>query len=48
MFQAGSYQWAKVTDEPWRWGQGIESITTVGKSSWWLLDYKCSVPFLVS
>lgn len=20
MFQAGSYQWAKVTDEPRRWG----------------------------
>ena len=31
MFQAGSYQWAKVTDEPRRWGQGIESIYYSGK-----------------
>ena len=28
-------------------GKELRASTTVGKSSWRLLDYKCSVPFLV-
>ena len=48
MFQVGSCQWAKVTDEPRNGGKELRTSTIVGKSSWWLLDCKRSVPFLVS
>lgn len=31
VLKVGSYQWAKVTDEPRRGGQGTESIYYTGK-----------------